>query len=348
MIRFLPLAVLLAGTGFGQAHFDGPVSVCLYAFPSPCGASGDAEGVSWNGLVGGDAPGTPTIDTANAIGMPCDGTKYARIHGHGPLAVPVGGPMPGFPMAGAQLFIPIPTGAVSVSFCWDYYCADTLGDPMFNDGMSIDLIGACNGPTLANLAFADGFTPNTGFGSDVGSPCAAGGSEVLPAGAPQSVVGAAIPTGASFLRVTVWNGGDDSFYSDGVIDQVCFNGTCGPAATCSLVFSSPNGSGSLRVQNLPCPTAANMDYLLAVTLTGGAFPNGWYFGLDIPLSELISQFNIGFPFRGTLDGSGASNFGPTGPGTFPAGMQLWAVTSTWTPGFGTSLGARPALTYVIP
>ena len=43
----------------------------------------------------------------------------------------------------------------------------------------------------------------------------------------------------------------------------------------------------------------------AITLAPGAFPNGWLFGVDISIPELLTELNAGLPFIGTLDGSGS-------------------------------------------
>jgi hypothetical protein len=63
--------------------------------------------------------------------------------------------------------------------------------------------------------------------------------------------------------------------------------------------SSPLGPGSLLLQYAPSAcTAAQTSYLLAVTLNQGTFPNGWLFGVDIPVSELVDLASIGAPFTG--------------------------------------------------
>jgi trimeric autotransporter adhesin len=46
-------------------------------------------------------------------------------------------------------------------------------------------------------------------------------------------------------------------------------------------------------------------FLNAITLSQGAFPNGWFYGVDIPISELILEANFGPPFFGVLDANGA-------------------------------------------
>jgi hypothetical protein len=42
----------------------------------------------------------------------------------------------------------------------------------------------------------------------------------------------------------------------------------------------------------------------AVTLTQGAFPNGWFYGVDIPFGEILNEANSGPPFLVVLDGTG--------------------------------------------
>jgi hypothetical protein len=114
---------------------------------------------------------------------------------------------------------------------------------------------------------------------------------------------------------------------------------------CHLVFSSPFGPGSLQMDNGPCAAAANLTYLTAIALSPGVFPNGWFFGVDISLPDLINEYNLGFPFVGSLDAAGASSFFI--PGGVPSGLSLWAVTAHYGPGF-VNVGSRPAVTYTIP
>ena len=45
-------------------------------------------------------------------------------------------------------------------------------------------------------------------------------------------------------------------------------------------------------------------FLNAITLNQGAFPNGWFYGVDIPVQELLAEVNLGTPFFGVLDGLG--------------------------------------------
>jgi GEVED domain len=120
----------------------------------------------------------------------------------------------------------------------------------------------------------------------------------------------------------------------------------GGTPNCYLWFTSPLGPGSLQMDNTPCAPVAGADYINAITLTGGTFPNGWFFGLDISWGQLLSEFQGGYPFAGTLDGAGSSTFFI--PGGAPSGLQLWAVSAQFAPGFGPFLYNRPAVTYTIP
>ena len=62
-----------------------------------------------------------------------------------------------------------------------------------------------------------------------------------------------------------------------------------------------------------------------MTLAGGSYPAGWLYGLDIPVLQLVSQVNSGFPFYGPMipgpSGSGIQ-IGPFGPGALPSGFQF--------------------------
>jgi hypothetical protein len=349
MTRTICVCLVLGGALFSQASFEAPIPLCPAGagYPVGCGMGGGPEGVSWNGLPAAAAGLPPRSDSVNAIGMPCDGARYLRMTAAGPVAVPQGGPFSGGGTAGGQVYIPIPAGQNLVSFCWDFYNADSDNSATFNDGMQVDVVGSACGTSLAQLVYADTFTPDTGAGTgaDVGSACPSNGGEILPAGAPQSVVNAAIPSGGAFIRVTVWNGGDDGFDSFGVIDGVMFSFGIPP---CVLQFSSPNGPGSIRMQNTPCPAAAGVPYLIGIALAPGIFPNGWYGGVDIAYGELIGEYSQGYPFAATLDAAGASDFGPTPAGSLPSGLQVWAATGHFGPGFGFLIGYRPAVTYIIP
>lgn len=98
----------------------------------------------------------------------------------------------------------------------------------------------------------------------------------------------------------------------------------------ALVISSPQ-PGSLAL----CVTGGtpNSVYFAAITLNQGAFPNGTFFGIDIPLFDLYFQISAGAPFVGLLDGNGVAQHGPYGPGL--SGLTLYgvALNNVAIPGF---------------
>jgi hypothetical protein len=103
------------------------------------------------------------------------------------------------------------------------------------------------------------------------------------------------------------------------------------------------GAGSLAIKNLG-GTPGDI-FFTALTLTPGAYPYGWFFGLDIGILDLQAQVTSGPPFVGLLDSAGNSAF--TIAGGVPPGLSLQLVTvffsgasghfngATWPVGFTT-------------
>jgi len=89
----------------------------------------------------------------------------------------------------------------------------------------------------------------------------------------------------------------------------------------ALALSPGPASGELhlrRSRGIPGDT-----YFTALTATPGGFPNGWFFGLDPQLSDLLAGLGSGSPaFLGLLDGDGAHDFGWFG---LPPGLPLQGV-----------------------
>jgi hypothetical protein len=100
----------------------------------------------------------------------------------------------------------------------------------------------------------------------------------------------------------------------------------------SISFSSPFGPGSLQFDVAAGPPSGT--YFLPVSVSAGLFPNGWLFGLDIPIFEVLNQLQFGFPFVGPLDSNGFSSFGPVVG--LPSGVTLYGVGIGFT-------GASPGL-----
>jgi hypothetical protein len=103
-----------------------------------------------------------------------------------------------------------------------------------------------------------------------------------------------------------------------------------------ITFSSPSaGLLSISVSG----GTPNSIYFAPMTIVQGAFPNGSFFGLDISMFDLFAQFAAGAPFLGLLDGSGAAQWGPYGPGL--SGLSLYSVVldDVGNPGFSVSTPA---------
>lgn len=104
----------------------------------------------------------------------------------------------------------------------------------------------------------------------------------------------------------------------------------------SLTMWSPNGPGTLRVDNGAGPP--NQLYLTVLTLTQGTYPNGWFYGVSpAPLEIFLQLATGGPPFLGALDAAGGSQF--EAPPGLPA-LTLYGVTLTFDAAGG-FLGATP-------
>jgi hypothetical protein len=82
------------------------------------------------------------------------------------------------------------------------------------------------------------------------------------------------------------------------------------------------GLGSIGYQVTGAPPAGVQ--FTALTNQAGAFPNGWWYGIDINFTDLISQITFGFPFATGVTACGDVTIGPF-PG-LPSGVVLYGVT----------------------
>ena len=116
-----------------------------------------------------------------------------------------------------------------------------------------------------------------------------------------------------------------------------------PALACSLTFSSPLGPGSLQIDIAGC---AGANFITAISFDAGTFPTGWFHGVDIAPPALLAEITplwANIPFTGLLSG-GSFTFGPIAG--VPSGLQIYAVTVTFTPPWYADSSAP--VTYVIP
>lgn len=349
MSRFVALVAAFAvcSCAFGQN-----VSFECYPIGSlPNDPAAGCEGVASNNLGFGTG-----VSSTTSCGFPTAGLQYANIFANGPIAVPTGGPFPRpAPNTVTEVRVPIPTGASSISFDWEFFnheCPTT----QFYDGMSIDLVDA-GGNFLLNLAFADTLLTEavcTQAGLDY---CQGPISEVVPAGPNGVFAGLGAYPACSYISIVVWNGTDNAVPSQAYVDNIQFDSAVsGCPVPCfilgaqppALVFSSPSGAGCLLVSMTNLLTGGQ--YFLPVTLNPGTFPNGWLYGVDIGFPELASEINTGFPFQGAVIGSACST-GSATIGQFcglPSGLTLYAVALGFAPGSSYPSVNTPAVSYTIP
>jgi hypothetical protein len=331
-------------------------SACLTAQSFDCAPIGPLPtnpALSCEGVCGNATNVLNGIRATPACGFPTSGANYLDLRSSGPpvgpyFVIPVGGPFPrpAAPQA-SEARIPIPTGATTLSFSWEFFNGETANSTLYNDGMSVDIVSA-TGTLVANLAYADTWSGTmTGTGG-----CVSNGTETTPAG-PQSFLAALPPYSAcDYVSIVVWNSGDNVAPSKALFDSFVFDSTLAgcpvPCITSStvptLTFSSPFGFGSIQADMGNLPPFGN--YFFAVTFYAGAYPNGWLYGLDIPLSELSFLINFGYPFFGPADGCGSATIGPAAG--LPSGLQLYAMTFALPQASPSPSAHSAATTYVIP
>ncbi len=103
-------------------------------------------------------------------------------------------------------------------------------------------------------------------------------------------------------------------------------------------WSQPTGAGSLRlevVSGTPGAFVFSPIMLDILAPPGSAFPNGWFYGLDIPIADLFSELSFPppSPFTSTLNNAGYSlNLDlPAGSVSFLIGVTLWSVGVEFNP-----------------
>jgi hypothetical protein len=111
-----------------------------------------------------------------------------------------------------------------------------------------------------------------------------------------------------------------------------------------LTPTSPFGGGSLNLDLQAGPVGGN--YFFAVTFYAGLYPNGWLYGVDIPLPELSAALSFGFPFIGPLDVNGNFTLGPFAG--LPSGLTFYAVALGIPAGSPVPTVHTPSVVYTIP
>jgi hypothetical protein len=102
-----------------------------------------------------------------------------------------------------------------------------------------------------------------------------------------------------------------------------------------MIMDQPSGPLSYRVRTLG--GTANDRYFWVLSADpanmGAGLGTGGWFGLHIPLQEVLNQYFFGYPFVGLLDANGESDFSVTGTSSF-GGLVIWGVAITINPATG--------------
>ena len=112
-----------------------------------------------------------------------------------------------------------------------------------------------------------------------------------------------------------------------------------------VTWSSPFGPGSVKFDLSGGPLGGT--YFHAIVLAPGAYPNGWFYGIDITFPEIVNELTIGYPFVGPLSPCGAAQFGPISG--VPPGLTIYSV-GVASPGASLTLPTAQTapVTYVVP
>jgi hypothetical protein len=214
-----------------------------------------------------------------------------------PLALGANGPF--FHLGATTSAVPAPACAASQTDLWFSFTAPVSGTLEVstcgtNFNATLAVYAACGG---AEIACDDDDALNRG-------PCATTQTS-------QAYVRFAATAGATyFFRL---GGATSTLFGTSAVNLgYRFSFVVEPNQTASNVALS-------NVAGVPGGFALNV-----VTLQQGAFPNGWFYGVDIPWVDLFNLVNSGPPFFALLDGSGASA-GTIALPSYPLGVTIYCV-----------------------
>jgi hypothetical protein len=129
-----------------------------------------------------------------------------------------------------------------------------------------------------------------------------------------------------------------------------YNGAVG-----SFVFSLALGGGGVNLSFSTLGPATlgftvtgepAAQYLTVVSLNQGAYPNGWFFGIDVLPFELQLMLGWGWPVSGALDSCGSFSFGPVGG--VPPGLSVYAVAFQFGSGSSVPTAFSTPATLIVP
>jgi hypothetical protein len=121
----------------------------------------------------------------------------------------------------------------------------------------------------------------------------------------------------------------------GTTYHISVGGYAGSTGTFKLLVSATGGAGGTMGLTLFSAGPGSLGYTItggpplgtaftAVTPVAGAYPAGWFYGIDIPLPDLFSEYMTGFPFVVPLGPCGGATVGPFFG--LPPGLTLYAVS----------------------
>ncbi len=271
-----------------------------------------------------------------------------------------GGPFPPMPIpdnptgACSPIFVPavqtvvVPGGLgtitnVTVSFGLTHTWHGDLNCLIDHNGTTVSLMG----PVMPCTGFGDSSDLQGLYTFDDAAPlsmdAAAAAAAANVAIAPGSYIGdnplAAFlgtdPTGVWIF--TCWDqaaGDTGTFYDARVTLGLC---------STNYTIGQPAGPGtSLEIAHT-CGFPGST-YLSAIVPGNGGVPTGWFFGLNIGISTILTEIAFGPPFYGSLDGSGNAVF--SFPGV-PAGLQFASVGLHFDSGTGFASYISSAFTYTV-
>jgi subtilisin-like proprotein convertase family protein len=206
-----------------------------------------------------------------------------------------------------------------------------------HDGVVVTLSGA--GSIAANVGVQGLYTfanPNGSLTSfDLAAGGAGGGN--VPSGIYLPDQPLAAFAGHSQLGVWLITICDGAAIDTGYLDFASISFSSSPYA---LTLSQPSGTSWLLMKN--SGGSPGRSFVNLATLVPGSFPNGWLNGLDIGVSDVVSQLSFGSPFVGALDGCGLHNSIVAGP--IPSGIWV-QLTSFELDQLGQVVASVPAFQY---
>lgn len=104
----------------------------------------------------------------------------------------------------------------------------------------------------------------------------------------------------------------------GATGTFTLSASLGAAMTLSFFSNGPGTIGYVLTEGPESGIA-----FVAIALAAGAYPYGWFYGIDIPWPDLLNEIAMGYPFFVVLQSCGGAVVGPF-PG-IPTGLTLYGV-----------------------